>query len=226
MRIDLMDDFFQIKICGVKRSEDIQAVHESGADAVGINLVPASPRFVDLLTARQLRDQACQLGLHVAIVMMNAGSSAMQAAIEAVQPDMLQLHGDEFPDDLPVGANDLAIIKSLSWTGKAQEERLAKRWLEEHSHRLAFLVDAYAPGVGGGTGKLARWDLLRPRPRLLGAVPMLLAGGLKPENVAAGILATHCAGVDTASGVESSPGVKDAKLVSKFVSEAKRAFEE
>ena len=220
-----MDDFFQIKICGVTRAEDLQSIRDAGGDAVGLNLVPASPRCVTLDIAKQLRDQAHQLGLRVAIVMMDAKPSAMQEAVVVVQPDILQLHGDELPTDLPESASQLSIVKSLSWTGRANEERLAKRWLEEHSHRLAFLVDAFAPGVGGGTGKLARWDLLRPRPRFLSAVPLLLAGGLKPDNVAAGILATHCMGVDTASGVESSPGVKDPKLVTKFVAAAKEAFE-
>ena len=220
-----MDDFFQIKICGVTRAEDLQSIRDAGGDAVGLNLVPASPRCVSLDSARQLRDQAHQLGLRVAIVMMDANTSIMQDAVLAIQPDILQLHGEELPTDLPEAASELSIVKSLSWTGRANEERLAKRWLEEHSHRLAFLVDAFAPGVGGGTGKLARWDLLRPRPRFLSAVPLLLAGGLKPDNVAAGILATHCMGVDTASGVESSPGVKDRKLVTKFVAAAKEAFE-
>ncbi len=221
-----MDDFFQVKICGVKRAEDIQAVHEAGADAIGINLVPASPRSVDLTEARALRDRAQQLGLRVAIVMMDAGSTAMHDAVTAVEPDMLQLHGDELPSQLPEVASGLLIIKSLSWTGRPAEEHLARRWLESHSHRLAFLVDAYAPGVGGGTGKLARWDLLQPRPRTLGSVPLLLAGGLKPDNVAAGILATHCVGVDTASGVESAPGIKDPQLIRKFVTAARRAFDE
>lgn len=220
-----MDDFFQIKICGVTRAEDLQFIRAAGADAVGLNLVPTSPRCVSLANARQLRDQSHQLGLRVAIVMMDAGTLSMQEAVTLVQPDILQLHGEELPFDLPESASELSIVKSLSWTGRTNEERLAKRWLEEHSHRLAFLVDAFAPGVGGGTGKLARWDLLRPRPRFLSAVPLLLAGGLKPDNVAAGILATHCAGVDTASGVETSPGVKDPKLVAKFVSAAKQAFE-
>ena len=220
-----MDDFFQIKICGVTRAEDLAIIQTAGADAVGLNLVEASPRCVSLAVARELRDQAHQLGLRVAIVMMDAGTTAMQAAVAAIQPDILQLHGEELPSDLPQAASELSIVKSLSWTGRASEERLAKRWLEEHSHRLAFLVDAFAPGVGGGTGKLAQWDLLRPRPRFLGAVPLLLAGGLKPENVGAGILATHCMGVDTASGVEASPGVKDPKLVTKFVAAAKEAFE-
>lgn len=221
-----MDDFFQIKICGVTRAEDVRLVHDAGADAIGINLVSASPRFVDLSKARELCDLARQLKLRVAIVMMNADTEAMQHAIATIEPHILQLHGDELPKDLPDAAAALSIVKSLSWTGKSAEERLAKQWLEEHSHRLAFLVDAYAPGVGGGTGKLARWDLLRPRPRALSAVPLLLAGGLKPENVAAGILSTQCFGVDTASGVESSPGVKDQRLVSKFVAAAKAAFEQ
>lgn len=221
-----MDDFFQIKICGVKQPEDLQSIAEAGADAVGINLVASSPRSVDLDQARRLSDRAHELGLRVAIVMMNATDAEMDAAVRMVRPDWLQLHGEECPDQLPPAAAELSIVKSLSWTGRATEEKLARCWLEEHCHRLAFLVDAYAPGVGGGTGKLARWDLLQPRPRALGSVPLLLAGGLKPDNVAAGILATHCVGVDTASGVESKPGVKDPVLVNKFVAAAKLAFAE
>lgn len=221
---------FRIKICGVTRQEDVDAISAAGADAVGINLVPSSPRFVTTETACALAARARSLGLRVVIVVMNPTAEELRALTEAIQPDAIQLHGHELPELLTnldsAGARKVPIIKALSWTGRGEEAKLAGAWLA-HASRVpvALLVDAYAPGVGGGTGKVARWDLLSPRPAELAGLPLLLAGGLTPANVAEAIAATGCSGVDTASGVESSPGIKDADRIRAFVQAAQSALD-
>lgn len=216
---------FKIKICGVTRAEDMTAIHDAGADAVGINLVVASPRCVSLLAARELTKLATGYGLSVFVVVMNPSRDELARIVKRVEPDGIQLHGRELPSELSTEIN-LPIVKALSWTGLAQERLLAEAWSNARTERtsLAFLVDAYAPGAGGGTGKVARWDLLMPRPASLMNVPMLLAGGLTAANVCKAIESTQCQGVDTASGVESSPGIKDAYQVAAFVAAARQAL--
>jgi phosphoribosylanthranilate isomerase len=164
------------------------------------------------------------LGLRVFAVVMDLPNDQLAQIIQKVGPDVIQLHGHEEPASIEnTGAS--AVVKALSWTGRAQEAALAKLWSAQ-ARRLpmSFLVDAYAPGVGGGTGKVARWELLNPKPAELADVPMLLAGGLTPENVARAIGQTNCDGVDTASGVESAPGIKQQDLVEAFVRAAQAAF--
>lgn len=216
---------FKIKICGVTRTEDLPAIAAAGADAVGINLVPSSPRCVSLDQASALSAAAHALGLSVFVVVMDPEPSQLQSIVDRVAPDAIQLHGQETVD-LVASLGRCAIVKALSWTGRAEESAAARAWAAEAARRpLAFLVDAYAPGVGGGTGRVARWDLLQPRPAELAGVPMLLAGGLKADNVAEAIAQTGCEGVDTASGVESSPGIKQKELVEAFVRAARQAFD-
>ncbi len=217
---------FRIKICGVTRPIDIDYVAESGGDCIGINVVPHSPRCVNPQTAALLTQHAHQLGLKVALVTMNLSASELQGWVEQLPLDALQLHGHETPAVLRDLPSSLFLIKALSWTGRAEEIDLASEWLHASQTRanMCWLVDAYSPGVGGGSGKVARWDMLYPRPEVLSTLPMMLAGGLKAENVAEAIRTTHCAGVDTASGVESAPGIKDPQLVRAFIHAAHEAI--
>ena len=218
---------FKIKICGVTRSEDVESIAAAGADTIGINLVAASPRRVRLEQARALTETARYVGLRVCVVVMDPAAEELEQIVQTLGPDTVQLHGHEVPVSLEkvekYGA--LKIVKALSWTGRQEEAALAGLWLAHSAHTpISFLVDAYAPVVGGGTGRIARWDLLNPKPIEFGNVPMLLAGGLNPQNVARAIHETNCAGVDTASGVETAPGIKSQVLVESFVSAAKQAF--
>jgi phosphoribosylanthranilate isomerase len=216
---------FQVKICGITRLCDLDAVCEAGADAVGINLVPGSPRCVSITLAQELCRYAHLLGLQSVLVTMNASMQELDHLVTQIRPDVVQLHGQEVPESLPESMSQYPIVKALSWTGRESEAELAQQWLDAGREELSFLVDAYAPGVGGGTGKVARWDLLCPRPTVLRHVPMLLAGGLVPGNVATAIATTACDGVDTASGVETSPGIKDPELIQKFTTAALNAFQ-
>ena len=218
---------FRIKICGVKRAADLAWLADCGADAVGLNFVRTSVRSLKIDPGREMVKQAKGLGLKTVAVLMNPTADELRKFLSTMPVDFIQLHGDELPGllrDLP----DVAVIKAISWSGRREEKHLARQWLESdiaaRGQLCGYLVDAFAPGVGGGTGRTARWDLLTPRPTCFGEIPILLAGGLTPANVAEAILTTHCAGVDTASGVESSPGCKDESLVSDFVQSAKDTF--
>lgn len=216
---------FKIKICGVTRAVDLAVISAAGADAIGINLVASSPRCVALHHARYLTDLASDYGLRTFVVVMNPTCEQLAEIVDRVEPDGVQLHGQELPT-IVSDKFDVPIIKALSWSGRSEETELASAWLAANlpTAALSFLVDAYAPGVGGGTGRVAKWDLLTPRPAMLDRLPMLLAGGLTATNVSQAISATACDGVDAASGVETSPGVKDAKQVEAFVNAAREAF--
>jgi phosphoribosylanthranilate isomerase len=218
---------FQIKICGVKRAADLTWLAESGADAVGLNFVRTSVRSLKIDPGREMVKEANGLGLKTVAVLMNPTADELRKFVSTMPVDFIQLHGEESPelvDALP----EIAIIKAISWSGRREEKHLARQWLESaaaaRGQVSAFLVDAFAPGVGGGTGRTARWDLLVPRPSCFGQIPIILAGGLTPANVGEAILATHCDGVDTASGVETSPGCKDEALVADFIETAKAAL--
>lgn len=203
------------------RVQDIRAIASAGADSVGINLVATSPRCVTNDLASELVQVCRDLGVRAFAVLMNPTPGQLGEVLDAISPDAIQLHGQESPE-LVRQFPRVPIVKSLAWSGRKSELSLVEQWIGSGAcSRLAWLVDAYAPGVGGGTGKVARWDLLSPRPTAFGSRPLLLAGGLTPTNVRQAIIATGCDGVDTASGVESSPGIKDESLVRAFVSAAR-----
>ncbi|MFN3189242.1 MAG: phosphoribosylanthranilate isomerase [Aureliella sp.] len=220
-----------IKICGFTDVGDVDQVGAITApttgkplvDIIGLNFVPSSPRCVDTKTAKLLAARAQQLGMGVAAIVMNPEPDFVARVIEEVPLDFIQLHGTEDPSVLPA-CGDLNLVKALSWSGRTEEAELAMRWSRVSPPLQAFLVDAYAPSEGGGTGRTADWGALWPRPAELNNSPMWLAGGLRVENVAAAIRSTRCAGVDTASGVESSPGRKDPELVRAFAQQSVAAF--
>lgn len=213
----------KIKVCGVTRNVDLEALSRAGVDSVGLNFVPSSKRCVSHALAQELSANAAALGIARVGVVMNATRAQLEALIAAVDLDFLQLHGEELPEDIEGLAGQMRIVKALPWSGRQEELELASRW-GGHPRLAAFLVDAYAPGVGGGTGKVARWDLLLPRPEVFVGVPLILAGGLTADNVASAIQATQVAGVDTASGVELAVGIKSSNLILKFASNAQQAW--
>lgn len=216
---------FRVKICGVTSLADAQACVAAGADAIGLNFYPPSPRYVlrDVARtiARSIPPTVTKIGVFV-----NATADEVLAACEQVGLDAVQLHGDESPQM----ASQLAgyrLIKAF---------RCARPGLEQVTDYLstcqtlgcrldAVLIDACQPGSYGGTGQLAEWSVVRAWHAMAAAVPIILAGGLRPDNVASAIAATRPAAVDTASGVESSPGRKDPQLVCQFVRNAQAAFQ-
>jgi len=231
--------FPKIKICGVGSSEDLQLIADAGADTVGINLVPGSHRHVELRVAGELADRAQQLGLRTVAVLMNPTAEVLRQVVDVAAWNFVQLHGVECPELLE-SCSSIQVIKAISWSGRKEEADLANAWsswgkggnqvlpLRESigvcPELSCFLIDAYAPLVGGGTGRTADWEGLQPRPEPLRPYPLLLAGGLTPENVRKAIAMTRCEGVDVASGVELRPGQKSADLVATFVANAMAGF--
>lgn len=228
----------RIKVCGITRIEDLQVLSDAGVDSVGVNFVARSPRCVDAARAAPFCARAAELGLSRVAVVMDLEPDQLEQLLDAVDVDFVQLHGTESPELLQA-CRGKGVIKAVSWSGRAEETALAAAWKSswtesrsrgedrnKGSQLRAFLVDAYAPEQGGGTGKVARWDLLLPRPPELDGIPLLLAGGLTGENVAEAIKQTMPNGVDTASGVESSPGVKLPAAVQVFASSAHAALQQ
>jgi len=217
---------FRIKICGVTTASDAAAVAAAGADAVGLNFCPTSPRAIDLATAREIV-AALPPGVTKVGVFVDTPLEEVQTTAEALGLDLLQLHGDEPPECLAALA-PRRVMKAFRLGAEGLPAVLAYLAACRRLDALpeAVLLDAYVPGQHGGSGKTADWPAAAEYAARNDAPPLVLAGGLTPENVAAAIQAVRPAAVDTASGVESSPGVKDAVRVAAFIEATRAALEE
>jgi phosphoribosylanthranilate isomerase len=224
-----------VKVCGVTSAADARLAVAAGADAIGFNFVPGSPREVAPVT---VREAVATLPAGVLAVGVFAGMPVreMLAIAEAAGLGAIQLHGhlDEAAavHDPPSRCHELAglpVIRAVRM--EAGSLTPARHWLAAAAAAgrspEMLIVDAgvtaaTAAGRLGGTGHLVDWEALA-REESLG-LPFALAGGLAPDNVAAAIRATRCEAVDTASGVEASPGRKDPALLRAFVAAAHDAF--
>ncbi|WHZ18886.1 MAG: Phosphoribosylanthranilate isomerase [Rhodanobacteraceae bacterium] len=195
----------RIKICGVTRVEDALLACELGADAIGLVMTPSSPRCVSIERARAIRDT---LPAFVDAVVLTHGLPAgrVRAVIDGVRPDLVQFHGLE--DAAFCAAFGVRYLKALGMAGDLDVRAIAA----EHVHAAGFVLDGHPPGQQGGQGKTFDWSRI---PKDL-ARPVILAGGLNPGNVADAIRAVRPWAVDLASGVESSPGIKDAAKLRAF----------
>lgn len=198
-----------VKVCGVTRVEDALACVEAGVDAVGLNFWPRSRRFVTVenatAIARVLPASVKRVGVFV-----NAAADEIERLYDGVI-DLAQLHGDEAPEAC-------ARFGARFWKAIRLRDEGSLALLDRYACPLA-LVDADAPGYGG-SGQRADLTLAR---RAAERRPVLLAGGLTPDNVAEAIAAVRPFGVDVAGGVESAPGIKDAALIRAFVTAARAA---
>lgn len=210
----------RIKICGITNQADAELAASLGVDWIGLNFYEKSPRYVTPTIAgaivRQLPAPSEAVALFVNTPAAEASRFAHTLAIRTVQ-----LHG--MPSaSLPTGvqwipAFSIADAASLQAIDAYLDQCAARAELPR-----AILVDAHVPGLHGGTGRTAPWSLLSEyRPK----VPMILAGGLTPENVAEAIRLVRPYGVDVASGVESSPGKKDADRLRRFVNAVRSVSE-
>ncbi|NTX15766.1 phosphoribosylanthranilate isomerase [Myxococcus sp. CA051A] len=203
----------RVKVCGVTRLEDARGAWEAGADALGLNFYARSPRCVDVATAAALARTRPPLGAVVG-VFVNASPDDIRAKVRECGLTAVQLHGDEPPE--ACSGYGVPVIKALRVQGPDDVAR-ARTYLRV-GDVAGLLLDGAAPGYGGG-GVGFDWSLVAG---LSGhGVPVLVAGGLKPSNVAEAVRATRPYGVDVASGVESAPGIKDMDAVRAFVRAAK-----
>lgn len=215
---------FTIKICGVTTVDDARAVAAAGADAIGINFYAHSPRFVPLERAQHVAAVIPRGVVRVGLF-VNAPAEAVCGAFDALGLDLIQLHGDEPPEFLAgLGARPVMRAFRVGSEGVKPVAAYLERCRELGTLPALALVDARRPGQYGGTGQTADWDALANERAMLGDVPLVLAGGLTPENVATAIYRVRPTAVDTASGVETKPGHKDADAVRRFVAAAREAF--
>jgi phosphoribosylanthranilate isomerase len=207
----------KIKICGVTQPDDAARVAAAGVDFIGLNFWPTSKRYLSPERAPQVavaaRASSSSAGsVQLVGVFVNAPQGEIAAIARDVALDVIQVHGDESPDDVAAiaRATGLAVWKALAAAGPGDLAHL-DAWPVD-----AILLDAPAAGRGGA-GKTFDWTLARDARRDNPARKLVIAGGLGPHNVGAAIEAVDPWAVDVASGVESAPGIKDPAKVAAFV---------
>lgn len=198
----------RIKFCGITSLRDAEHAVSAGAWAIGLIFWPGSPRAVRPGQAAEIA-AAMKRRLEVVGVFVNHTLDDIAATADAVELTALQLHGDEGPAFCAEAARRTGckVIKAARVRSGADIQALAAFHTDFH------LLDSHTPGRPGGTGETFEWELARLH---RGPVPMILGGGLTPENVAAAIAATRPYAVDVASGVERTPGVKDPDRLKAF----------
>jgi phosphoribosylanthranilate isomerase len=210
-----------VKICGLSTGLTLDAALDAGADMVGFVFFAKSPRHVDWATARALGSQVQGRAKTVALS-VDADDDTLKRILDALSPDLMQLHGSETPARVKEISERFA-RPTMKAIGVATRADLAAAEAYEGVADL-LLIDAKPPkgaALPGGNGRPFDWDLTRNfRP----SIPWLLSGGLDPDSVAAAIARSSARGVDVSSGVESAPGVKDPARIRAFVAAARRAF--
>lgn len=208
----------QIKICGLKSETEIDAAAKAGATYIGLNNYEPSPRYVPLEQAAALRMRTPE-SLKVVLLLVNAEPGYTAKAIEVVKPDIVQFHGTETPEWLRLlkGVSSVEIWKALGVKDAATLKN-SDRFVDAAD---LLLFDSPAQALPGGTGTRFDWSLLADHQHKL---PWGLAGGLTADNVAEALRQTRASLVDTSSGVESAPGVKDVDKVAAFC-KAVRAYD-
>jgi phosphoribosylanthranilate isomerase len=220
---------FRVKICGVTCSQDALAAVAAGADAVGLNFCPASKRRVALEQAVEIA-KALPPEVMVVGVFVNADVATIREVYADVRLDLVQLHGDEPPEFLrSLRTSELAdvpVMRALKCGGSlALVSDYLNRCRDLACLPRLVLLDAAVLGAHGGTGVACDWATAAEYHRLQDAPPLVLAGGLTADNVLAAVTAVRPAAVDVATGVEISPGRKDAAQVRQFVSAATAALD-
>ncbi len=204
----------RVKICGITSVEQAQMVQMAGADAMGLVVYEKSPRYVDVKKASEIRAAIKSPALAVALL-VNASENLVAQVIDQVKPDFLQFHGDESPEYCH--QFDYPFIRAVRMrTGLDIDAEVAT-----YQAQGGFLFDAWSDDLYGGTGHSFDWSRL-PTSR---DYPLILAGGLTPNNVAEAVALIRPNMVDVSGGVESAPGIKDQNKVESFIAEAKQAFQ-
>jgi phosphoribosylanthranilate isomerase len=205
----------RIKFCGITRLDNAELAVSAGAWAIGLIFWPRSPRRCELDAAVEIAS-ALKRRAEVAGVFVNAGLDYVAEVADGVGLTMLQFHGDEGPAYCAEAGRRTGckVIKAARVRSGADVQALASFHTDYH------LLDSYTAGVPGGTGETFSWEIARSH---RGRIPVILSGGLNPDNVADAIAAVHPYAVDVASGVELSPGRKDPEKLSAFAAAVRAA---
>jgi phosphoribosylanthranilate isomerase len=204
----------QIKICGITNANDARACIELGADMLGFNFYPESPRYVEPEIVRRIID-ALPRGICAVGVFADTNSREIRATAEFTGIRCVQLHGDTTPELCSELAREFRVIRALSTGTQFKPE-----------HTAAFphcdvLIDAYHPELRGGTGQTCDWSAARAAMRYTRF--LILSGGLDAQNVDQAIAAVTPHAVDVCSGIESAPGVEDHRALERFISAVRAA---
>lgn len=202
----------RVKICGITSVDDARSAVAAGADAIGLVFYGPSPRAVSIDQARAI---AASVGPFVTVVglFVDADQSYIHDVLANVSLHVLQFHGSEsreFCDQF-----QRPYMKAI----RMRPELNVALEIDKYLSASAILLDAYRPGVPGGTGETFDWARV-PKQSVR---PIVLAGGLTPENIASAIQSTQVYGVDVSGGVESAPGQKDPRKVAQFIANARYA---
>lgn len=218
---------FRIKICGVRRVEDVSATAAAGGDAIGLNFYPPSARYVDPAVAGTLAAQATRMGLSTVGVFVGESAEQVIETAEGAGIDTVQLHGDETVDDARrLIASGLAVIRAVRLpAGPCSPQQIEAEVAPWTEVGCSVLLDADAGAAFGGQGKRLDWPSLRRwRDEHTPPAEFILAGGLDPDAVAEAVAASGAWGVDVASGVESPRGVKSVERIRQFAERAREAL--
>ena len=201
----------RVKICGITRVEDGAAACAAGADAIGLVFYSPSPRAVDIEQAVAIR-RALPPFVTVVGLFVNATEETVAETAERVRLDLLQFHGEETPPQCEGPGRPY--MKAIHINDDADLREASRRY----ASAKALVLDTHDDKLLGGSGRSFDWGLLPADIEL----PVVLAGGLTPANVADAIARLHPYGVDVSGGVERSPGIKDAARITKFIEEVDR----
>ena len=203
-----------IKICGITNPEDALAAVEAGADAVGFIFVPSSPRVVT-------RDKVSQIlallpsAIQTVGVVANERPEFLESLLRVCPLQTLQFHGEESPEEVFSLKGQVKLIKAIRVQNPKDIEQIP-----DYEGVDAILLDARQPGQEGAASRPFEWDLVS-RAKSFG-IPLIVAGGLNPQNVGDLLAKVHPFGVDVSSGVEAAPGRKDPDLIRAFIASAKQ----
>ncbi len=210
----------RVKICGITRKKDLGAAAAAGADAVGFVVgVSSSPRNLSLNKAKKLIRQVPPFVKSV-LVTVARGINEFEK-YEKLNPDAIQIHGE----NMEAAASVRLKIPNIPLMGAVNANFAADLDAVSRTAKLfdAVLLDSFAEGRYGGTGIVHDWELSKRVKQAIHPKPLILAGGLNPENVAEAVRTVKPYAVDVSSGVERQPGIKDNKKIIEFIKKAKDA---
>ena len=208
----------RVKICGITRSADARAAADAGADAIGLVFYPPSPRFLSVERAVEIRDALPPFVQAVALF-VNPDAAQVAQVLGRLRPAALQFHGEESPQFC--AQFGVPWIKAMRVKSGAREVDLLE-YLRPFSGAMAWLLDSHVEAYGG-VGERFDWSLVPAALRNHGDKPLVLSGGLAPDNVGEAVRRVRPWGVDVSTGVESAKGIKDAAKIAAFIAEVRNA---
>lgn len=201
-----------VKFCGITRVEDADAAVREGVDAIGLIRVPGSQRFIGLSQAAMIRGRLPAF-VQAVLLFSDAPAADVRQAVDIVRPHLLQFHGSETPEYC--ASFGVPYLRAVPM----KDHPNVVEWTQRFATAAGLVLDNYGAGHLGGQGQAFDWGAV-PRQA---ARPLILAGGLTPQNVRYAIKMVRPFAVDVASGIEATPGIKDPLRMHEFMEEVKRA---